>query len=161
MSLMGLAATYVLLGLLGLLILLRLNFPLWLKFVVILMMSGGYLLHYGTLKSFLGWPSTDALPMQFEIIATDVQEPSVTRDNVAAIHFWVRSATHRDEAPKAYTQPYSKALHQKVIEINKALKSGKRQFGRRSGDQVGGGGKGEFFLPSRQALPAKTESRPQ
>ncbi len=161
MSLIGLAASYVLLCLLGVLILLRLNFPLWVKLVVILAMSGGYLLHYSTLKSFLGWPSFEPLPMQFEILATDIQEPSATQNSKGAIHFWVRSATRSDEAPRAYQRPYSKSLHQKSVEINRALRSGKRQFGRRSEDPSGSGDAGGFLLPSRQALPTKTESKSQ
>lgn len=143
------------------LVLLRLNVPVWVKLVIILAMSGGYLLHYSTLKSFLGWPSSEALPMQFEILATDVQEPSATQSGQGAIHFWVRSATGSDEAPRAFQQAYSKSLHQKAVDIDRALKSGKRQFGHRSGDQTGVGGKGEFLLPLRQALPRKTESKSQ
>lgn len=121
-----------------------------------------YVSHWHFLDRMSGWPSDLRIPEQFELVAASVVEPNRTFDREGAIYLWIRNRL--GEPPRSYELEYSRELHAKVVEAQRRLDEGVRQYGNASSGREAGHsgfpGEGGMKLEIRDAtartLPAKT-----
>lgn len=121
-----------------------------------------YLMHWHLLERMSGWPTDLQIPEQFELVAANVVEPNRTLNRDGSIYLWVR--TRLGEPPRSFELEYSRDLHTKIVEAQRRLDQGIRQYGdissgRESGDE-GSPGEGGISLELRDLternLPVKT-----
>lgn len=135
------------------------NIPMRAKLLVTLCLPLIYTLHWFGLQNLRGWPSQQALPERFELIAADVVEPSQTKNHDGKIHLWVRLES--DGEPRVYGLPYSRQLHKMLFETKQRMNVGQTQMGRlydassNRGAAVGNNQKLEFQNATRATLPPK------
>ena len=85
--------------------------------------------HYLLLQAVQGWPSGAPLPEQFELLAFQIDEPRVKGNEPGQILLWV-VATEATR-PRVHHFPYSKAMHQSLIEAGQRQARGTPQVGQR------------------------------
>lgn len=94
-----------------------------------------YAAHFLLLKQLQGWPSDQALPAQFRLIAFEITEPNGQPVHDGEILLWIKS--NDAEQPRAHRVDYSKKLHRKLIDAGRRQAAGKHQLGATAaGDQV-------------------------
>jgi len=124
MALLGLAAGFILVLVILLLVLLKSDVkPLW-KLVLVLIASGFYVLQYESLQQYMGWPADDSLPDKFVLIATDVREPNRKTGDVGIMYWWLRDSAGQDQPPRVYRLPYQAELHQKSQQVLQQQQAG-------------------------------------
>jgi hypothetical protein len=76
-----------------------------------------------------GWPSSDALPERFVLLAAVIDEP--TNKSAGALYVWVNAIENGKPAaqPRAFRLPYSKDLHSLLNEGVKKSRQGVTQMG--------------------------------
>jgi hypothetical protein len=76
-----------------------------------------------------GWPSGDALPARFVLLAAVIDEPSTKRPG--GLYVWVNALEDGKPSaqPRAYRLPYSKDLHALLNESMKKAREGVSQLG--------------------------------
>jgi hypothetical protein len=86
-----------------------------------------------------GWPSPDALPERFVLLAAVIEEPSAKTDG--ALYVWANAIENGKPVaqPRAYRLPYSKDVHAMLNEGIKKVRQGVSQMGT-SEPKVGKGG---------------------
>ena len=98
------------------------------------------------IEAQLGWPSTTALPSEFQLHAALVEEPAAGERGTGAIYLWLtpweeregEDATGADidmlpapgRRPRAFGLAYSRDLHQKVDAMQERLARGEMVMGR-------------------------------
>lgn len=121
-----------------------------------------YLVHWQFLERMSGWPTDVRIPDEFELVAASVVEPDRSQDRDGVIYLWVRNRL--GEPPRSFELDYTRALHRQIVEAQRRLDQGVRQYGsassgRESGDS-GSAGSGGMKLVIRDAttriMPAKT-----
>lgn len=130
------------------------------KVFLSLLLPAVYFLHWMGLNETKGWPSDETLPTQFELIGADIIESNPLKSIEGNINLWIRP--QEDGLPRAYTLPYTRALHEKLFETKKRIAQGKRQIGLlsdestgQSGTSIGGGRRLGFRDAPRKHLPPK------
>lgn len=98
---------------------------------------------YLTAPNLMGWPSTQKLPENSVLLAVRVREPLPAENDPGAIYLWVdqRSGagtaektgtgmnphtffkSKPDNAPRAYKIPYSRAMHEAIVQARKKLEA--------------------------------------
>jgi hypothetical protein len=58
-----------------------------------------------------GWPTTAGIPRQAALVSAVVREPDPARADAGRIYLWLDAGTGE---PRAYSLPYSRALHRAV-----------------------------------------------
>jgi hypothetical protein len=120
-----------------------------------------YAAHFTLLQDLRGWPTTAALPEQFELLAFSIDEPDRARGVEGRILLWlVPSGSDR---PRAHLLDYDRALHRSLSEAGQRIAEGRRQVGsterpepqaqRREGENAGPGI--SFRDMQRRGLPPK------
>jgi len=130
------------------------------KILISLILPLIYFFHWQGLQQSKGWPSSQILPTQFELISADVVEPNQSKKISGNIHLWIRA--NEEISPRAYVLPYSRELHQRLFEAKQRSEKGRTQLGllsgsdsREVGADIGGGMKLRFRNAPRRRLPAK------
>lgn len=89
-------------------------------------------------ESVKGWPSSSELPETFIIHSFIISEPNKFEKTPGAIYFWIIPEKDIDECPKgliciktesagtpkSYKLPYSKKIHQKVMDFAEEINEG-------------------------------------
>ena len=90
-----------------------------------------YVVHYMTLKQMPGWPSNDRLPDQFRLIAVQIYEPNPILQSQGSIYLWVSDMDQNIglTMPRAYHIPYNNDMHKRINNALNRMKSGKPQMG--------------------------------
>ena len=135
----GLIAAYILIALL--LVSLNLYTP-WswrVKASLIVIVSGFYLVTYFSLPPLLGWPTDDALPQRFNLVAVFVREPDKSTGAEGEIFLWATDMAKgpRGVEPRAYRVPFTGELHAKVVEAGNKMRKGLPQLGEINEEQLG------------------------
>ena len=120
------------------------NWPRWLKGLLALGVTVFYFWGYMSVHSLLGIPSTDALPERFVMIAAIVDEP---RPKLAgALYVWITPIEEGQGViqPKAYKLPYSRPVHEMIVEGMRKGRDGVNQMG--VAEAKPGNGKGSGWL---------------
>jgi len=134
-----LVSSYVALGVLCSLILLRLEFSRTLRVTVISTLSLFYIATFFWMQGLLGWSAEIALPSKFKLIAARIVEPNALNNNPGAIHLWVEKLDDRNlpsGVPRSYLLPYSAAMASKVADANEKVKKGAALGGTANAFQV-------------------------
>ena len=123
---------FVLFALLLALALVFSKWPNWLKGLLAVGVTGFYFWGYASVHSLLGIPSTDALPEKFVMIAAIVDEPRPKFDGALYLQ------------PRAYKLPYSRPVHEMIVEGMRKGRDGVNQMG--TAEARPGDGKGSGWL---------------
>ena len=117
------------LAFLTLLALLWSRWPVWLKGLLVVGVSVFYFFADDVVHGMWGWPSGDALPERFVLLAAVIDEPGSKRPG--ALYVWVNALEDGKPAtqPRAYRLPYAKDVHALLNEGMKKVREGVSQLG--------------------------------
>jgi hypothetical protein len=128
---MGLALTlsFAALVLLATLALLWSRWPVWLKTVLVAGVAVFYFFADDVVHNLSGWPTADALPERFTLLAVVIEEPN--NKSAGALYLWVNAIENGKPVPqpRAYKIPYTKDLHALLNEGMKKSRQGVSQMG--------------------------------
>jgi len=113
----------------ALLALLWSRWPAWLKGLLVVGVTLFYFFADDLVHSLWGWPSSDALPARFVLLAAVIDEPSAKRPG--GLYVWVNALEDGkpNAQPRAFRLPYSKDLHALLNESMKKAREGVSQLG--------------------------------
>ena len=136
---LALILSFAALALLCVLALLWSRWPAWLKGILVVGVTIFYFYADSVVHQLSGWPSPDALPERFVLLAAVIEEPSARTDG--ALYVWVNAIDDGKPTaqPRAYRLPYSKDVHSMLNEGIKKVRQGVSQMGT-SEPKVGKGG---------------------
>ena len=108
-----------------------------------------------------GWPSRAGVPSHAGLLWALVSEPDPTTANPGRIYLWVDTGK---PAPRAYSLPYTRSLHEQVQRALDSLKRGhsvavrrgSASKARKGSRQHPSAGKVRFLVNAPVALPPKT-----
>ncbi len=127
-AVLGLAAAYLVLGVLLLSLNLRSAWRWPVKAWAIAVTLGFLLGGFAALQAMLGWPTETAPPARFQLYAALVHEPDRLSSSNGAIYLWLSPQAADGEPggpPRAYALPYSRALHEQVARAQQRLQEGR------------------------------------
>jgi hypothetical protein len=121
--------SFAALAFIALLALLWSRWPAWLKGLLIAGVTVFYFFADDVVHGVWGWPSADALPARFVLLAAVIDEPSAQRPG--GLYLWVNALEDGKPAaqPRAYKLPYRKDLHALLNEGLKKVREGVSQLG--------------------------------
>jgi len=124
-----LVLSFAALAFVALLALLWSRWPAWLKGLLIVGVTLFYFFADDLVHSMWGWPSGDALPARFVLLAAVIDEPSTKRPG--GLYVWINALEDGKPSaqPRAYRLPYSKDLHALLNESMKKAREGVSQLG--------------------------------
>ena len=117
------------LAFLTLLALLWSRWPGWLKGVLVAGVTVFYFFANDVVHGMWGWPSGDALPERFVLLAAVIDEPNAK--HAGGLYLWVNAMEDGKPAaqPRAFALPYRKDLHALLNEGMKKVREGVSQVG--------------------------------
>jgi len=130
-QLLMLALVYALLAFLLLCLCLATRWPLWVKTLGVVLVSGFYMFGHSTFQGIAGWPSDDELPRRFMLLSAVFDEPSPARNHPGAIYIWVHPMKDNQllAMPRVHRLPYEKDLHRILGDGVKKARDGNTQMG--------------------------------
>jgi len=131
-SVLGLLAGFMLILLLLAFTVLQTRVAVVYKLLLVLMVSGFYWVQYQSLLQFRGWPTTDDLPAEFILIATDVHEPDPTSGDEGVMYWWLRESGNPQQPPRVYQLPYRNELHQQTEQVVREQEQGAQYVGKKA-----------------------------
>lgn len=107
------------------------RWPRWVKVLMVVVVSGFYILSWDALSNMLGWPSSAEMPRRFVLLAVVIEEPNRDRGTKGNLFVWVNSLDGGRviAEPRAYRLPYEKDLHSLLDEAMKKARKGITQMG--------------------------------
>jgi len=114
---------------LALLALLWSRWPPWLKGLLVLGVTVFYFYASSIVNDIWGWPSNDALPERFVLLAVMVDEPNAK--HAGGLYVWVSTLQdgHAGAQPRAFRLPYTKEMHLQLNEGTQKIRAGISQMG--------------------------------
>jgi len=105
------------------------RWPAWLKALLVAGVAVFYFWADGVVHNLSGWPTADALPERFTLLAAVIEEPS--NKSSGALYIWVNAIENGKPVaqPRAYRLPYAKDLHALLNEGMKKSRQGVSQMG--------------------------------
>jgi len=105
------------------------RWPAWLKGLLVAGVAVFYFWADGVVHNLSGWPTADALPERFTLLAAVIEEP--TNKTSGALYIWVNAIENGKPVPqpRAYKLPYAKDLHALLNEGMKKSRQGVSQMG--------------------------------
>lgn len=127
----GLLAAYVLTALLLLSLNLYSDWSWRVKAGTIIATTLFYAVSYLSFPPLLGWPTGEAPPQRFRLVAADVLQPDKATGAAGKIFLWLKDLDDLSArpSPRAYELPYSGALHERVAQAQAKLEKGMQQLG--------------------------------
>jgi hypothetical protein len=130
LSIWGLMAGFILVMLLLGYLMLNTRLSVTGKLITVLVISGFYWVQYQSLLQFKGWPTEDALPANFILIATEVREPDKSAGDKGVMYWWVREGGKPLQPPRVYQLPYRAELNEKAQQVVQEQKQGAQYVGK-------------------------------
>lgn len=126
---LALSLTFSALVLLCALALVWSHWPAWMKAALVAGVAVLYLWGDEVVHDLGGWPTADALPERFTLLAVVIEEP--TNKSPGALFLWVNAIENGKPAamPRAHRLPYTKDLHALLNEGMKKARQGVTQIG--------------------------------
>ena len=126
---LALILAFASLALLCTLALLWSRWPAWLKGLLVLATTMLYFWGEDLAHNLSGWPTADALPERFALLAVVIEEPSAKTPG--ALYLWVNAIDKGKPVaqPRAFKVPYTKDLHALLNEGMKKARQGVSQMG--------------------------------
>lgn len=122
----------------------------WLKIAMIVLLTGTGVEVWKALDSYAGWPTGDRMPSQAILISAVVREPNPRTHDPGAIYVWTRPLTAPSKdlfderpdgnEPRAYRLPYSREMHEQLMQAMQAMAQGRMIGIGRPSDRPGGNG---------------------
>ena len=136
---LALILSFAALALMCVLALLWSRWPAWLKGILVVGVTVFYFYADSVVHQLSGWPSPDALPERFVLLAAVIEEPNAKTNG--ALYVWVNAIEDGKPGaqPRAYRLPYAKDVHSMLNEGLKKVRQGVSQMGT-SEPKVGKGG---------------------
>ena len=105
------------------------RWPAWLKGLLLVGVTVFYFFANDVVHGLWGWPSGDALPPRFVLLAAVIDEPG--SKHPGGLYLWVNALEDGKPAaqPRAFRLPYSKDLHALLNESMKKVREGVSQLG--------------------------------
>lgn len=105
------------------------RWPVWLKGLLVAGVTIFYFHADDLVHGMWGWPSADALPERFVLLAAVIDEP--TAKSAGNLYVWVNALQDGKPSaqPRAYRLPYAKDLHALLNEGMKKSRQGISQVG--------------------------------
>jgi hypothetical protein len=105
------------------------RWPAWLKGVLVAGVTVFYFYADDLVHRMWGWPSPDALPERFVLLAAVIEEP--TTKSPGALYVWANTIENGKPLaqPRAYQLAYAKDLHALLNEGMKKVRQGVSQVG--------------------------------
>ncbi len=145
-AILGLSAGFILVLVIVLLLLFKTALDWRLKLLAVVVSTGFYWIQYAALLEYGGWPSVDALPDEFVLIASHVREPNPSQGDEGIMYWWVRESGNPDQPPRVYELPYRSELHESSEKVVQEQKQGTQYVGRTdAGTSAASGGFGVRF----------------
>lgn len=123
LSISGLVAAFILVALLLLSLNLYSNWSWPVKAGAIVITTAFYIITYVSFPPLLGWPTDEAPPANFRLLAAHVEQPDKVTGEDGMIYLWLAyiDDLSTNSPPRAYKFPYSNELYEKVVEANAKL----------------------------------------
>lgn len=108
------------------------RWPGWLKGLLVVGVAVFYFWADDVVHDLAGWPTHDALPERFTLLAVVIEEPN--NKSAGALYLWVNAIVNGKPAgaPRGYQLPYTKDLHALLNEGMKKSRQGVTQMGQAS-----------------------------
>ena len=105
------------------------RWPAWLKGLLVVGVTVFYFFGDDVAHDMWGWPSSDALPERFVLLAAVIEEPNAK--TAGALYVWVNAIEAGKPAarPRAFRLAYAKDLHALLNEGMKKIRQGVSQVG--------------------------------
>jgi hypothetical protein len=105
------------------------HWPGWLKALLVAGVAVFCFWADDVVHNLSGWPTADALPERFVLLAVVIEEP--TSKTSGALYLWVNAIENAKPVaqPRAYRLPYTKDLHALLNEGMKKARQGISQMG--------------------------------
>ena len=116
------------------------------KLIIVLISGFFYIFHFNTLQSNMGWPVSQTVPDNFELLSWVIEEPNISQQKKGRIFIWTKQANH--EEPRAFKLKYTRNLHEQLNKAGARLEEGYKQLGQGTQDKI-------IFLNSAKNLPSK------
>lgn len=131
LSIFALVGSYLMLGLVLLLLLIEGKWSFERKAFLIVTVSLFYMIHYNSLVASRGWPVSDQLPERFRLIAADVIEPNPFLGQEGIIYLWVADLDDLADnpVPRGYRLGYNDILHKNIDGAMQKTIKGSPQMG--------------------------------
>lgn len=136
-----------------------------LAIAVLLILPAFYMGHYLLLDRLQGWPSHNAVPASFRLLAHEAIEPNPRTGDPGRILIWLQADD--EEQPRVHQTAYDAELHRQLSEAAERQSAGRSQRGEQR--QAGTGAQGQqtgsansnsrtllFYDDIRSVLPPKT-----
>jgi len=126
---LSLILSFAALLLLAVLALLSSRWPAWLKALLVVGVTCFYFFADDVVHRMWGWPSPDAMPERFVLLAVVIDEPAAKR--AGGLYVWVNAIEDGKPAaqPRAFRLPYTKDLHSLLNDGMKKVREGVTQLG--------------------------------
>lgn len=136
----GLAIAFVIITVIFLWFFLRTPGHIIIKVIMIPVTIWYGLVLYYSAPNLMGWPTTESIPENSQILAFRIKEPNPKNNDPGAIYFWLNTKPgHKNQKPspanwinpknvfsyngsthpRAHQLPYSRKMHKKIIEAQK------------------------------------------
>jgi hypothetical protein len=105
------------------------RWPAWMKALLVAGVAVFYFWADDVVHNLSGWPTVDALPERFTLLAVVIEEP--TTKTAGALYLWVNAIENGKPVaqPRAHKLPYTKDLHALLNEGMKKARQGVSQMG--------------------------------
>jgi hypothetical protein len=130
---LGLAAAYLVLGVLLLSLNLTSLWRWWIKAGAVVVTTGFFGVTYQTVNGMMGWPTTQRLPPRFSLVSTRIVEPDKKTDSGGAIYIWAEELDQNNvpaSKPRSYQLSYTDALARKIAGVQQKRDQGIDVMGR-------------------------------
>ena len=131
-TVLAIAAAYVTMGVLLLLIVLTARLAWRLKAVVIVVTSLFFIEAFFSTRGLLGWPGSGQLPSRFQLLWARIVEPDFKSSNKGAIYLWVEEIDDNNVPsglPRSYQLSYSRPLADRSLAARDQIMEGNAQLG--------------------------------
>lgn len=157
LSIAGITAGFILVLSILYFLLLKTHLSLAIKAFSLLLVSLFFIVQYKSLHRYLGWPTTERLPAEFVLIATNVREPNKQTGDPGIMYWWVRESSDISQPPRVYELPYKAEMQHKTEEVIKQQKQGAQYIGKKPSDSTSAGSSGVSFEKISKARHFKKE----
>jgi len=131
-TVIAISIAYVVMGLVLLGMGLTSRFAWWVKAVAIVVTSVFFVEAFYATKGLLGWPGSEKLPAQFQLLWVRVAEPDAKIGDPGSVYLWIEELDGNNVpagVPRAYRLPYSRPLAERSAKARDEIMKGNPQQG--------------------------------
>ncbi len=139
------------------------NFTKKVKLISIFAVSLFYISSWKGYVGVLGWPTSEDLPDDFNILWVVIQEPNKTKSNEGELFLWIKEIDEFKKPigdPRAFNLQWNKENHRIAQEALHKLQEGERLNGKKTYGVLNKDNKGEKSTPYDVAEGEPEQGRP-